>query len=105
MTPRRVREAKTHLAYRPKRVQYKGRSRRLDGPLAWEIAWEKERRRMRLVTLLCVLAVVVAVWSTGVAMAGEGKEKGEPLKIELPLPMFRGTPKTVSYTHLTLPTN
>ena len=59
---------------------------------------------MRLVTLLCVLAVVVTAWSTGLAVAGEGKEKGVPLKIELPLPMFRGTPKNIKpHPHLEKP--
>jgi len=46
-----------------------------------------------------VFGVCVAAGFVGNASAGEeGKDKLVPLKIELPLPMFRGTPKDIKLT-------
>jgi len=53
--------------------------------------------RATMTAAAVVLALGLLVLGAGPAFA-DGKEKLVPLKIELPLPMFRGTPKHIKFT-------
>jgi hypothetical protein len=51
--------------------------------------------RSRKLALVAVMALAFSIVVGSMAMAGE---KLEPLKLELPLPMFKGTPKNIKLT-------